>query len=124
MNQTFRTRYLFLAVFFPSVAFGQSCDGMYVLDGFTNSCDPAQAGMDGGPALVEGDRLLMLDTWCTLANPVNVRDMDAVLYDGSCFLSGIGGDQSIRIKLGRSRGGGLVVVFNGHAFSMPQCVEN
>lgn len=103
--------------------FAQPLDGMYVQENFTTSCQPDLAGMDGGPALVDGERLVMLDTWCTLENPVDIRNMNATLYDATCFVSGYGSGQHYRVLLGASRDGGLMVVFDDFAFTLPRCAE-
>lgn len=105
------------------VAVAQPYDGVYVIENFTSSCQRDLSGVDGGPALVEGDRLVMLDVWCTLENPVAVRDMEATLFDASCFISGFGDDQRHRVMLGAGRDGGLMVVFDGAAFTMAPCRE-
>ena len=59
-----------------------SYDGLY----FTgiSSCDPNMVGIDGGPYKIEDDVFWGTEMGCELKNPVNVRGMNATLYDGEC----------------------------------------
>ncbi|WP_425040425.1 hypothetical protein [Primorskyibacter sp. S187A] len=41
-------------------------------------------GMDGGALQFEDDIFKGVETECLLANPVNVREMDAILYNMRC----------------------------------------
>lgn len=50
----------------------------------TWSCNAEAIGQDGGALGVSSQQLIGIDNTCTLANPVNIRDMDAVLYDATC----------------------------------------
>ena len=54
-----------------------------------------------------------------MTRPVNVRDMDAVLYDMEC--SGDGTDWIRRAMLMNASDGGLILVWDGYAFKYDRC---
>ena len=51
-------------------------------------CDEASLGSDGGALAIRNGTLIGVETSCALTKPVNVRDMDAVLYDLECESEG------------------------------------
>lgn len=58
-------------------------------------------------------------TTCRLTVPVNVRDMDAQLYDLVC--DGEEGEFTRRALLMRAADDGLIVAFDGYAFKYESC---
>ncbi len=66
-------------------------DGMYRPAGDTYSpqqCDIEWINSDGGPLVIKGGKLHGVESVCEMTNPVNVRDMDAVLFDMECWAEG------------------------------------
>ena len=73
-------------------------DGLYRPNyDFAASWDCETVGMEGGALAIEGDVLTGVETRCTLGDPVEVRDMNAVLYDADC--AGEGESYSERVML-------------------------
>ena len=58
--------------------------------------------------LIAEDRLRYFDVTCTLANPVQIRDMDALLFDGQCALDGT--PKAGRVLIRRMASGDLALV--------------
>ncbi len=48
------------------------------------SCTVDSLGQDGGALGLSETEMVGIATNCTLSNPVQIRDMDAVLYDAQC----------------------------------------
>lgn len=82
--------------------------------------DCTTVGVDGGALAVENDTLTAVDNSCTLSDPVEVRDMEAVLYDAEC--SGDGGASAGRIML-MAHDFGLYVIRDGFVLDWIRCGE-
>lgn len=103
---------LFLSVL-PGIVMAQSFDGTYQLDG----CGPETTETR---IVVAGNRITYLESFCTLTNPVSVRDMSgATLFDAIC--QGEGTTWSYRAFLMPSADGGLISIREGYAFSYMRC---
>lgn len=83
------------------------------------TADCTQTGREGGALKIEGDVFYGVDAKCTMSRPVDVRDMDAALYDMQC--EGTGGDWSERALFMRAADGGLIMLWNGFAFKYDAC---
>ena len=59
-------------------------DGVYVVNPADGRPDPAEC--EAVSILIAGDRVTYHDVRCDLGNPVQIRDMDAILFDGICQL--------------------------------------
>ena len=81
--------------------------------------DCQSIGMDGGAVAIQGDQLLGVENSCTLTDPVEVRGMEATLYDAEC--SGEGTTYTERLMLMSSGDGGVVVIRNGWASEWARC---
>jgi len=94
-----RLRLVALALTFaPGLALATPYDGLFRPNyDFAASWDCTNVGMEGGALAIEGDRLFGVENTCTLADPVDVRGMNAVLYDATC--SGEGEVYEERIML-------------------------
>jgi hypothetical protein len=69
----------------PGLAVATPYDGLYRPNyDFAASWDCTTVGMEGGALAIEDDRLIGVETGCELADPVEVRGMNAVLYDATC----------------------------------------
>lgn len=76
-----------------------------------------------GTALrIEDEVLYGVENECRMTSPVNVRDMEAVLYDMEC--EGEGGSFTERAMFLRAADGGLYLVWNGYAFKYESCGED
>jgi len=81
--------------------------------------DCTRTGRDGGALKIEDDVFYGVDAQCVMSRPVDVRDMDAALYDMQC--EGSGGDWSERALFMRAADGGLIMLWNGFAFKYDAC---
>ena len=96
-------------------------DGLYrpAGPGFSNwTCNTI--GLDGGAFSIQGQQLVMVERWCELNAATPVREMDAILYDATCFSEG---DRSTeRLMLMRRAEGGVYLVRNGTVVAWDVCV--
>ncbi|MCC5985881.1 MAG: hypothetical protein JJU42_16110 [Rhodobacteraceae bacterium] len=83
-----------------------------------DSWDCETVGMDGGAIAVQGDRFIGVENFCTLSDPVDVRGMDAVLYDATC--EGEGETYTYRMMLHRTFDG-IAVISEGVASNLIRC---
>ncbi len=79
-------------------------DGLYrpsgeMFAGWT--CRADSVGMDGGAVAIRNGQMFGVESLCDLTNPVEVRDMNAVLYDKLC--RGEGDEWTERVMLMRSK---------------------
>lgn len=85
-------------------------DGVYKPDlPFAAGWDEAMTLASGNGLKIEGDSLKGMGASCTIANPVNVRAMDATLYDTTC------GDQDAGRVMLMKTAAGVLVIRNGLA---------
>lgn len=84
-----RRAVLLLAALAPGLALATPFDGLYRPNhDFAERWDCRSVGRDGGALAIEGDRLIGVENSCRLTAPVEVRDMNAVLYDADCTAEG------------------------------------
>ncbi|RVT87331.1 hypothetical protein DXV76_04410 [Rhodobacteraceae bacterium CCMM004] len=83
------------------------------------TADCTRVGGDGGALKIEGDSFTGAESTCDLTLPVNVRDMNAVLYDMRC--TGEGDEWTQRVLLMTAADGGLIMLLNGFAFKYDAC---
>jgi hypothetical protein len=107
-----------VAVALAATASAQGYDGRYKLEPGADCTAP-----EGAPGLlrVEAGVLHGAESACRMTNPVDVRDMDATLYDMQC--TGDGSAWSERALVMRGAEGELVLVWDGYAFAYPPCPE-
>jgi len=75
---------------------------------------------EGGVAEIKANQVFFYETSCQLSNPVNVRGMDAKLYDAEC--SGEGPTSEQRIMLMRPReGDGIIVLTETYVYDWVNC---
>jgi len=91
-------------------------DGTYKL---TPDADCGLIGREDGALRVKSGVLTGVETECRMTNPVNVRDMQGVLFDMQC--SGEGSQWSERALFLRAADGGLILVWDGFAFAYDSC---
>lgn len=83
------------------------------------TADCTRIGEDGGALKIEKNVFHGVESQCRMTNPVNVRDMDAVLFDMKC--TGEGTDWAQRALFMRAADDGLIMVWNGFAFKYARC---
>ncbi len=74
-----------------------------------------------GPLKIEDGILFGTESRCEMTMPVNVRDMDATLYDMAC--EGEGESWTDRAMFLSAADGGLYLIWNGYAFKYEPCGE-
>ena len=108
-----------LGALLPLAAAAGPFDGLYRPNyDWASAWDCASVGIDGGALAVEGETLKAVENTCTLTDPVEVRDMAAVLYDASC--TGEGGESQGRIML-MTHDFGIYVVRDGFVLDWIRC---
>lgn len=108
-----------IALFAGTGASAGQFDGTYRL---SDGSDCSRVGKDGGALRVADGIFYGVETECRMTKPVQVRDMAGVLYDMEC--SGEGSLWSERALFLTGANGGLILVWDGYAFSYPRCAEN
>ena len=106
-----------LAVF-PQIALAQSIDftGVYH-QGSAAACK--RIGTDGGAIQIDGTTFRGVESECRMTRPVNVVDMDAMLFDMDC--TGEGEEWEARAMFMNAASGGLIMVWDGFAFEYARC---
>lgn len=93
-------------------------DGTYQL---TTGSDCTRIGETDGALMIRDGVLYGVGTQCQMLNPLPVRNMAADLVDMRC--QGGGTEWAERAMVMRSAEGGLILVWNGYAFTYPRCPE-
>lgn len=80
----------------------------------------ALVGIDGGSVKIEDDIFYGVDVECRMTNPVNVLDMDALLYTMQCS-----GDDTVfserAMLMNKAQDDGIIMVWDGYAFVYDRC---
>lgn len=90
-------------------------DGIYAPNA---TWDCKAVGMDHGAWEIKDNTMEMTETGCTMSNPVNVRNMDAVLFDLACVESEF--EWSSRVMLMHTDDG-LLAISKGNATRWKRC---
>lgn len=110
---------LILALIWPAAAGAGPFDGLYRPNyDWALAWDCKSVGEDGGALEVADTILRAVDNTCTLSDPVEIRDMEAVLYDAAC--NGAGGASEGRIML-MAHDFGLYVIRDGFVLDWISC---
>ncbi len=96
-------------------------DGTYRIIADHEGCIVGEGDVTGAAFRISDGRYESIETLCTLANPTNIRDMDAMLFDMQCTSEGM--EWSDRIFMMLMEDGSLVRVINGFALTNPPCSE-
>lgn len=105
-----------LALAAPALAQDAGFDGLWRAAPTT---DCSVVGGDGGAVSIAGGVFQGALTQCRMTQPVNVRDMDAQLFDMVC--AGEGESFTERALLMRAADGGLILLWDGYAFKYDPC---
>ena len=105
----------------PLAAQDRDFSGLYrpvgeAFEGWT--CTEETIGRDGGALAVQDGKFFGLESVCELTNPVNIRDMNARLFDAVC--TGEGEQYSYRLMLMKTEDG-LIFAQDGFAFELISC---
>ncbi len=108
-----------VALLLPVAAAAGPFDGLYRPNyDWASAWDCTSVGIDGGALAVEGETLRAVDNSCTLTDPVDIRDMEAVLYDAAC--TGAAGASEGRIIL-MLHDFGIYVIRDGFVLDWIRC---
>lgn len=103
----------------PGLALADGFDGLYHPEGQRGwLCDLPSLGQDGGALGIRDGKLIGVESSCVMGNPVNVRDMDAVLYDLTCSAEGESSEE--RVLIARSDTG-IIVLRDGFVAKWTTC---
>ncbi|RDC74033.1 hypothetical protein DLJ49_04980 [Rhodovulum sp. 12E13] len=105
-----------LALGLPAGA--EEYDGRYRI---VPGADCAAPEGDPGILRIEDDVLYGAESVCRMTDPVDVRDMDATLYDMVCTGEGMAWRERAMLMHGAEDE--LVLVWDGYAFAYPACPE-
>ncbi|SHI60750.1 hypothetical protein SAMN04488012_10256 [Palleronia salina] len=114
------------------VAGGQAVAGAY--DGLWRANPTAECAFTDTPASalkIEDNVLFGVESRCEMTTPVNVRDMEAILYDMACSSEEqveVDGETQTQTRTWSDRAmfmtaadGGLFLIWNGYAFKYERC---
>ena len=82
------------------------------------SCKAEALGQDGGALGLSQQEMIGIGSSCTLNNPVNIRNMEALLYDASCTTSG--DTDVVRVMIMPSPGG-VYIIRDKQVFEWIRC---
>lgn len=101
----------------PVTAVAGPFDGVYKQ---TANAECALVGVDGGALEIKDGIFYGVEVECRMTRPVNVLDMNAILYSMQC--SGEDQNWTERAMLMEpAEGEGLIMVWNGYAFVYDKC---
>ncbi|SFR59707.1 hypothetical protein SAMN04488005_3140 [Yoonia tamlensis] len=109
-----------LALLAPNLAFADPFDGIYKQ---TAHSECALVGTDGGSLEIREDIFYGVEMQCRMINPVDIEDMDAMIYQMEC--SGEGQTWSERaILMNDAEAPGIIMIWNGYAFRYARCEDD
>lgn len=111
-----RALFALVALASPALADPTPYDGYY-RQSVTDACEIQQAG--GGAIKIEDGTFFGAESRCQMENPVDVREMNATLYDMAC--TSAEAEWQTRAFFGEAAGGGLLIVLDGYAFRYDAC---
>ena len=104
-------------VAFPAAA--GPFDGIYKQ---AANAECALVGVDGGSVRIADDIFYGVEVECRMSNPVNVMEMDALLYTMQCS----GEDQVFTERamvMDKAQDDGIIMIWNGYAFVYDRCAD-
>lgn len=103
----------------PSMVASEDFDGVYRQ---AANADCALVGVDGGAVEIRDGIFHGVESECRMSRPVNVLNMDAMLYTMECSAE----DDVWRERafvMEKAEGDGIIMVWNGYAFVYDRCPE-
>jgi len=110
-------QFSFVLALFPAALSADIFDGVYRQ---TANAECGLVGVDGGALEIRNGIFYGVEVQCRMTKPVNVIDMDAVLYTMQCS----GEDQAWverAMLMKPAESDGLIMVWNGYAFVYDAC---
>ena len=112
-----------LLILSPGLAFAGPWDGVYRQG---SDADCARVGVEGGAVRIHDSTFYGNEAVCQMRQPVEVRNMNATLYDMYCegYLGENGQPPApweARMLMMRGVDGGLYMVWDGYAFQFQRC---
>ena len=115
-------RMTMIAMVLPGLAFAGPFDGVYKQ---TANSECALVGADGGAIEIREGIFYGVESECRMTRPVNVVDMDAVLFTMQCSGEGTSWtERAMLMKPAKDDPGdpdGLIMVWDGYAFVYEGC---
>lgn len=105
----------------PAAAQDAAYDGLWRAN---PTVDCSVSGVDGGALRIEDGVLHGVENTCEMTDPVDVRDMDATLFDMVCEGAGDGAAFTDRAFFSKAADGGLILVWNGFALKYESCEDS
>ena len=87
---------------------------------WADNWDCKRLGQDGGAMAVIDNQFVGIGRACRLSNPVNVRDIDATLFDADCSAEGNGMTERMMLM---EMTDGIAVLTNGSVILLRQCTS-
>ncbi len=110
-------QFSFVFALMPTVLTAGPFDGIYRQ---TANADCGLVGVDGGSLEIREGIFYGVEVQCRMTRPVNVNDMDAILYTMEC--SGEDQTWTERAMMMKPAGeDGLIMVWDGYAFVYDAC---
>ncbi|MFV2033589.1 MAG: hypothetical protein ACC631_00510 [Halocynthiibacter sp.] len=106
-------------IFWSGAALAGQFDGVYRQRA---GADCTKIGEDGGALKIADNVFYGVQSQCTMTRPVNVRGMNAVLFDMQCSSEGINWFE--RALFMTAADTGLIMVWNGYAFKYDRCSDS
>lgn len=101
-------------------ATAEGFDGVYRQ---ADNVDCALIGVDGGAIEIRDGIFYGVENECRMTRPVNVNDMDAVLYTMECS-----GEDTVwrerAMLMHAADGDGVIMLWNGYAFVYDRCPQD
>lgn len=111
------TTLLFAAV--PALA--DTYDGIYRQN---DNADCALVGTDGGALKIEDGIFYGVEMECRMTHPVNVVDMEAMLYTLQCSGEDQTWSERAMVMEDAQTEGGIIMLWNGYAFRYSRCPDS
>lgn len=117
MLKSFKFVSILTATVYSSALLAGPFDGIYRQN---QNADCGIVGVDGGSLEIREGIFYGVEMECRMTRPVDVIDMDAILYTMQCT-----GEDDIwserALLMNRAEGEGIIMLWNGYAFVYDRC---
>ena len=104
----------------PGLVLAGLFDGVYKQ---TANAECFLVGVDGGSLQIKDDIFYGVGMECRMANPVQVVDMEATLYNMQCAGEDAAWSERAMV-MNDKESGGLIMIWNGYAFRDDRCADD